>query len=219
MGKYITTTHKVVKDEPLYVGILASTVGYRQKAYGVRILTQVGDSTVSELQLSALRNSCPNAKISLVAGFQADKVIRNRAFNVSILENQLYLDTSSGEEIRLLLNSINPSRLLLVDGAIVFDYQCINRLTESSSVFVYENEDDSEVGMQIEDGFVTHFSYGLTNKFSGLVYLEGEILESLKKMINRNHSKLLLFELLNMLINNKQTLKVVGSNKTRLVRF
>lgn len=218
-NKYTTVTHKNTKEEPLYVCILTGTAGYREKTKGVRVMRTLGDCSILEGQLNTLRHCYPKANVTITTGFQADRIIKIKPDNVSIIENQLFEELNTAEEIRLLLNSINPSRLLLIDGAIFFDEESIRNITETSSVFMYRNNDIQDIGLKYEDGNVINFAYGLTEKWAGLVYLEGEALSVLKKIATRENNKLCLHELLNILLQRKIELKVISSNKSKLVKF
>lgn len=219
ISKYITSTKHNQKDEPLYVGILAGTIGYREKVKGAKILNQFGKTTVLENQCNTIRHFDTNSKVSITVGFQADKIIRTRPAETSIIENRLYEEENTAEEIRLLLNSINPYRLLLVDNAVIFEHHDLIEICQTSSIITYISDNDEDVGVYSEDDKVINFSFGLKNKWTGLVYLEGRTLDIFKKIITRETTKLMLHELLNILIDRKGELNVIDGSKSKIVRF
>ena len=219
MSRYSTTTHKNTKEEPLHICILCGSVGYREKGNGPKVLKTLGECSIFEHQLNTIRHVYPNAKVSITSGFQADKIIRLRPEGVSIIENQLWEEYNTTEEIRLLLNSIEPYRLLLIDGAVFFDPESIKDLTNTTSVFLYDNKDEQDIGVQIDEGEIVRFSYGLNKKWGGLVYLEDIALSTLKKIANRENSKYCLHELLNIMITKGIQFKQVESVRSKLIKF
>lgn len=218
MNRFTTTTRRDYKIEPLYIVILAGSLGYREKSRGPRILQEHNGVTVLDMQVNTIRHTFPKTHISVTTGFQADKIIRARPDNVSIVENQLWETLNTVEEIRLYLNSVPASRVLFIDGPIYFTTHAIQIVAEPS-VFYYQNKDDKEVGLRIDNGQVTHFSYGLEDKWSGLVYLEGKSLDIFKKICTRENNKLCLFEALNMLLEKNITLCGITSNKKEIVKL
>lgn len=219
MNKYTVTTKKIFQQEPLYVVILASDLAYRAKTYGNPILTNLGNVTLLEHQLSVIRHTYPNAIVSIVVGFQADRVIKYHSDKLNIIENVSYETLGKGEDIRLYLNSCWPSRVLFIDGAISFCERTVRLLTEKPSIFTYNSDDERQVGVFIENEKVEHLSYGLPEKFSGLCYLEGTSLSSLKKIANRDNNRLLLFELLNKMIEKNVEIKAINDNTCEIVKF
>lgn len=219
MNKYTVHTKSNPQQEPLYVAILAAGIEYRSKGKGNKSLTYLGHETVLEHQLKTIRHTFPHAITTVIAGFEADKVIKLRQAETNIIENQLYESLGVAEDIRLYLNSCWPSRVLFIDGAVSFCSEAVRSLIQKPSVFVYQTNDTDQVGVYIENGRVINFSYGLSTAFSGLCYLEATSLSILKKIVNKENGKLLFSELLNMLIDKNVGLTTVSNNKAEIVRF
>ncbi len=217
-NRYTTTTHKNCKEETLYICILAGGVGFREKNQGVKILHHVGDDTVLQLQLKTIHHTYPKAKVICTVGFQADRVIRARPDDLMIIENQLYEKENIAEEIRLILNAVNPSRLLLVDGAVYFDPEVLRKITENTSIHSFHSDNDQELGFQSENGLVVHMGYGLTEKWSGIVYLEDKAIDILKRSVIRENSKLCLHEVINVMIDKGSKIGITNSSG-RIIKF
>ncbi len=218
MSRYLTTTKHHLPEEPLYVVILAASLGYREKGKGPKVLHIHEGMSILEYQAKTIHNIFPKAIISVTAGFQAEKIIRFKPDYVTVIENQLWETHGNIEDIRLYLNSVNARRVLFVDGAILFTSSIFD-ITTRSSIYCVEDSELKEVGVYIEDGRVINFSYGLNLKWPGLLYLEDRDLIEFKKICTKENSKLCLFEALNMLVDKKINLQAFLLNKKEMVRI
>lgn len=218
MNRFTIGTRHELDQEPLYVVILAGSLGYREKSKGPRILQTHNNKSILDIQISTIKHVYPKANISITTGFESDKIIRAKPPNVSVIENQLWEELNTVEEIRLYLNSVSASRVLFIDGPIYFTNTAI-QITSKPSVYYYYNETDNEVGLRLDDGYVTHFSYGLPHKWAGLVYLEGKSLDIYKKICTRENNKLCMFETLNLLIDKNIKLAGITSGKSNTIRL
>lgn len=218
MSRYLVPTKHHNIDEPLYVVILAGSLGYREKSKGPKVLQFHDGMSVLEHQARTIHNVYPKAHISVTAGFQADKIIRFKPEYVSVIENQLWETHNTVEEVRLYLNSVNARRVMFVDGAILFTNQAINIATHSS-ILCCENPLSDEVGVYVENNKVINFSYGLDNKWTGILYLQDRDLIEFKKACSRENAKLCIFEILNMLLDKKINLKAVTLDKKETARI
>ena len=93
--------------QQMSVVILAAGMNYRAKSYGPKcLLTDKNDITLLSLQINNIRAVYPESEIILTVGFEADKILKKVPSDVRIIENQLYENTNTIEEIRLSLNNI-----------------------------------------------------------------------------------------------------------------
>ena len=198
--------------------ILAGTLGYREKSKGPKVLHIHEGLSVLENQARAVLHTFPKAHISVTAGFQADKIIRFKPDFVSVIENQLWETHNTLEEVRLYLNSVKTTRVLFIDGAVLFNPHSLG-LTQFSSAYCYEDEQSGDVGVYVENGNIINFSFGLPIKFGNLLYLEGRELDIFKKICTRENSKLCLFEALNILIDRKCIIRAFSSEKQEVFRI
>lgn len=216
-NRFTTQTRCDISKEPLYACILAGGVNYREKSKPHKILSLHQSETILDHQVKSILHAFPNAHISITVGFQADKVLKARP-QIPAIESPLWETTNSVEELRLYLNTVFPKRLLIVDGAIYFNSLAL-QFIQSANVLSYENSDEKEVSFQSEDNVVEHFGFTHSQKWSGLVYLEGKGIECLRKHCKRENNKLCLFEGLNLLIENNVVLKSAASTKAEIVKL
>lgn len=212
MSRHITSTRFDSTKEPLYVCILAGGCGYREKSKHPKILHLHHGKSILDIQVETILKSYPSAHITITTGFQADKIIREKPESVCVIENQMWEQLNTVEEIRLYLNSTRAKRVLFIDGAVYFTHNAI-QITDKPGVYYFKSSDDNEVGLTLEEGVVSHFSYGLSDKWGGLVYLDGKSLEYFRKICSRENTKLILFEALNLLI--ERGIKLVGTTSSK----
>ncbi len=193
------------RSRQLEIIILASDMGYRMKSYGPKCLLKThNNETIITRQIHLLKKEFIDCNITVVVGFEADKVIKHLPSEIKIIENQLYKETNTLENIRLTLNNIQPSDLLILDGDLIFNHKTLKNITKrSSSVIIDANNMFSEdkEGATIVDNKITNFSYGLDSKWARIVFLTGkELLTFGNECFNREKNKLYLFEALNTVI-------------------
>ncbi len=217
-SRFTVPTRQDISIAPLHVVILAGGLAYREKSKGPKILQTHNGLTILELQTKVIRHLYPRANISVTAGFQADRIIRSKPEGVAVIENQLWETLNTVEEIRLYLNSVCASRVLFIDGSIYFSPNVISP-TMCSSVFYYKNDDIKEIGIRVDNGMATHLSYGLEDKWSGTLYLEGKSLEVFQKICSRENGKLCLFEAINLLLEKNIELKGYTSPKSEIIKL
>lgn len=218
-NRFTTTTKTNIKEEPLYVCICGGSVGYRERSAGVKLLKIHEGSSILEHQVATIQKAFPDAVITVVAGFEADKVIRHRP-QISLIENQLYETTGPLEELRLFLNTCFPFRLLIIDGPVFFNHHSLKFIEfDDGNILKYDNDNPKEIGVQSVNNIVEHFGYGIKDKWSGLVYLEGKQIECLKRIVKRENNKLSIFEGLNLLLEQNIVLRSTGNHRAEICRL
>jgi len=216
-NRFTTSTRMNVREDPLYVAICTGTMGYREKSKGNKILQLHHGVSILEIQMQTIKQMYPYSEIMVTTGFDSDKIIKNRP-QVPVVENQIWENTNTLEELRLYFNLVYPSRLLIIDGAIYFNKNTIENLTESCVMSCYNNN-DKDIGLHSLDDKVEHFGFGLEKKWSGLVYLEGKPLEAFKKICKKENNKLSLFEGLNLLLQQNMEIKCIDNIHAEIIKL
>jgi len=218
LSRYTTVTRFDSANEPLHFCILAGGCGYREKSKAPKILQSHHGKSILDIQIDTILECYPKAIISITAGFQADKILREKPAPAIVIENQLWESSNTIEEVRLFLNSTHAKRVLFIDGAVFFNHHAI-QITSSPSAFILQVGNESDVGVTLENGVVQNFSYGLKNTWSGLVYLEGKSLDMLRKICSRENNKLILHEGLNLLIDKGVKITGITSDKMETMKL
>ena len=220
MSKYNRFTvpvkgHKAGMDgEKLSVIIPAAGTGHRMKSYGPKCLLPVSTTeTILHKIIANVKTVYPNSEVTVVVGFEADRVIKALPDDIRIIENQFYQETNVVESLRLALNSTVSQNALIIYGDLIFNTNAIDGLTDGESSIVVDSKNsfkNEEVGVTIVDGIATNFAYGLDTKWGQIIYLEDEALLLFKTLCaNRKRNKMYPFELFNMIMNEGINIRAI----------
>ena len=220
MSKYNRFTvpvkgHKAGMDgEKLSVIIPAAGTGHRMKSYGPKCLLPVSTTeTILHKIIANVKTVYPNSEVTVVVGFEADRVIKALPDDIRIIENQFYQETNVVESLRLALNSTVSQNALIIYGDLIFNTNAIDGLTDGESSIVVDSKNsfkNEEVGVTIVDGIATNFAYGLDTKWGQIIYLEDEALLLFKTLCaNRKRNKMYPFELFIMIMNEVINIRAI----------
>tara|TARA_R100000008_G_C3578901_1_gene167096 strand:- start:81 stop:806 length:726 start_codon:yes stop_codon:yes gene_type:complete len=195
------------------IAILSAGTGSRIRSHEPRSLIKIGNKTLIEHQVYAVRQCFDSPEIVTVVGCKANKVIKRVRGSVRIVENQLHDITNASESMRLAFNSSIKNNFLFMHGDLYFNHQTLSTLDYSKSFVVVDNKgmiNEKEVGLTVSGGSATIFSYGLPTKWAQIAYVTGKEFKILKNIFNRfddTHKKMLSFEILNKMISMGATFK------------
>jgi hypothetical protein len=233
--KCIVSAKKKTKDKKekttpdlITVILLCDSSGYRMKSYGPVSLVTINDIKLIDLQIQCIRNVFENFEIILCVGFDAEKICKyirseHGDTRIRIVENQLHNVSNSCESLRLSLNNTTNNKVVVCDGNLILNEECLRSIdTDCSCVLVEEDAcENLEIGLNIDDKqIVQHLSYGANNTWSEIFFLNGlEIIESLRKIVTKYDSKTrFVFESINELIKMKYEVKSM-SNKNKVIKI
>lgn len=202
--------------------ILAEEMGYRMKSYGPKCLIETKTGTILSDQIKIINRIFHNPDIVILAGFEADKIVKKSPKGVRIVENQLYKETNSVEGLRLCFNNIDNNSVLILSGDLIFNEHALNSISSEGSCVVIDSKNrlsDDEIGVSTSKNRVLNFAYGLDSKWCGIVFLQGEELEMAKKFCVRDKSKMCSFEVLNYIINNGGKIRHIEPQNLDLIKI
>lgn len=221
------TKPKINIAEPIsdFISIvmLCDTPGYRMKSYGLTCMIDINDKYKLIDYHIALINKCfKNCEIILCTGFDSEKIQKYilqkyASKNVRIIENQLSGKVLTCESMRLAINNITNSKLMVLDGNLIFDEKLFDKfIANNSYVFVSDKSSkELDIGVNInEKGEIEYFSYGGNKQWSEVLYLHNaDIINAFRKILNnREYKNKFIFEALNELI--KYNFKISCQNKS-----
>lgn len=219
-NRFVVPARKVGKKldktetKGLDVVILAGYMGHRMKSYGPKCLLRLDENnTILSNQLSCIFRHYPDARITIVTGFESQKVITRMDNSICMVENVDYENTNTFEELRLGLNASTRSRVILIHGDLIFNSQTLKNIDKNGSCLVVDSKDQiekTEIGVTEVEGHITIMSYGLTPKWSYIAFLD----EREKKIVqrvckDREKKKLFAFEAINQAIEKGARFKCV----------
>ena len=205
-GQFLPSPDTNRDGEGLAIIIPTAAQSKRLKSHGPLALLELRQGeTVLSRQLTLLRKRFPFAEIYIVTGFQADKIYQHVDEDVRVLENESYEETNVVRSIDLALRACPAKRVLIVYGDLVFNKATFEGCTlERSWVLVDEPVDGEtqlnalEVGVNVVDGQVMRFAYGLRSIWGQVLYLTGQELAIFRRFaVEREKHRCFGFELLN----------------------
>lgn len=199
-------------------------LGKRMKAYGPKASIRINkDESVLSRQIKILRNFFPKSKIIVVCGFQKEKIFEIIDQDISCVENKKYKTSNICLSIKIALDKFTCKKVLIVNGDLVFTDEIFNSISKNSSWIAIDTnvgQRSSEVGVNIVEGKITNFCYGLNPKWGQIVYLVGKEIEIFKKLVSlKTSEKKFSFELLNDVIDMGGIIKPQINKKWKLVEI
>lgn len=192
----------------LQITILAAGVGSRTKSYEPRCLLKYDNKTILDNQIDTFAEVFNKAEISVVSGYDINRVIKKINKRARVIENQNYQDTNNGESLRLAVNNSLLDNLLFAHGDLVISPGIFDKVDMSSSFILVDNKnkfDEKEVGVTIVNESASVLSYNLPTKWCQIAYLSANELNIFKRLLNRQDfttKYLLSFEIINKIIEN-----------------
>lgn len=192
----------------LQIVILAAGVGSRTRSYEPRCLLKYNKKTILDNQIEVLTSLFNKAEISIVGGFDINKIIRKVGKTVRVIENQMYENTNSGESLRLGINNSMLDNILFLHGDLIISQEIFDNVKMDQSFLLVDSGnqfEEKEVGITIVDGAATVLSYSLPTKWCQIAYLAENELCILKKLMMKNDfssKTFLTFEVINKIIEN-----------------
>lgn len=162
--------------------IPAAGLGRRMKSYGPKALIPIKyGQNILERQVNIIDQTLTKYSLVLVCGFEAEKLMNNSPANAVKVENELYEDTNVARSVGLGLRSIpNSSRVLFVNGDLVFTENAINAIDYSTSSIIVSDQQMSqgEVGCIISSrGNLENMMYDLPMKWGQIAYFKTKSLK------------------------------------------
>ncbi len=202
--------------EDISILLISGSIPYGMKAYGPKpLLNVIGGLTLLEKQIQVINNVFPNSEITVILGYEADKIIKKK-YNIRIIENQLYETTGESEQVRLGLNSLLTKDVLIINGDLIFNEHAISFEKEKNSILISNKEKNkSEIGATLVDNKVTFLSYTLEEyKWANIFYVSSKNYQDLYNIVNnRDNNKMYCFEIINLLLKKDIEFQSYGENK------
>jgi choline kinase len=198
--------------------------GRRMKSHGPKSLIQIeGEITVIQKQLKILLGQFPKAEVIVIVGFQADKLIKHLPKNVKIVENEFFEDTSSVRSLALALRVASNTRLLIINGDIIFNNNTIKNLVGNESIVVVDSHNQiakDKVGVNVIDSYAAHFAYGFQKKWAQIAYItNGEFPIFYNMCCDKDRKRVFIFEIFNNMIDKGAKLKCFEPKTMKVIEI
>jgi len=178
-SRYITTPRHEKGDgsnttqDFVTVVLFSENHGYRMKSYGPVSLIKIGDKTILEAQVDAIKACFLNFEVIVCSGFETQKTVnfikdKFPEINIRVVENQVHFNTNCCESARLCLNNTANDKILFCSGFNLIKPHHLKSLDlDTSSVVTQKGNDDSsfEINSISNGGILEQLSLGLKKDF------------------------------------------------------
>lgn len=176
--------------------------------------------TLIEYQIFKIKQLYPSAEIIVVVGQEADKIIKKIPRDIKIVENELFGETGTLRTIAVGLRICSFDNVLIINGDIVFEESEVTNFADKSSIVVHQNINNIEVGVNIMNGKVASFAFGVSPKWSKILYLGPRELEKFKKIaFDRGKRKWYTYEACNVLIDQGGIIYTKINKKNKAINY
>lgn len=212
---------KYVRNRLITIVLLYDQYTRRMKAYGPSPLIPINKSKLLDYHIKYITDIFPKNEIVICTGFDADKVqkyIQEKysKLNIRVVENQIFENTNSCESLRLCLNNIINSNILILNGNFFFYKESIQKINTSKSCILYEDHNHMlDVGINFNNDTLEHMDIGLKAKWSEIFFINDKtMLDLLKRILTEPmFKKKFIFEAINRLLQNNHKILCVKNEK------
>ncbi len=184
--------------------LLCAAAGRSTITKGTKSLFRHDGMAVLEHQVRTIRSFDKDADIVVVAGFQANKILKLsivKEMDIRIVVNSDYKLTSQSDSLRMGLNALRPSSFYIIHGDIIFNAAALDGPQTCTFVSVDNGFPESRsVGIGEHHGVVLHMSYGLENKWAQIAHINEDIFFYTKSLLNATKSHKMTYEIINLLV-------------------
>ena len=197
------------RDLPVSFILLAENHGYRMKSYGPISLVKVGGKTLIERQVDSIRATFVNYEIIICSGFETSKIYNyvKKQFGarekIRIVENQVYFHSNCCESIRLCLNNVMNSNIVICGGGVLLTPEYLSSIDLKTPSMLFQDQrqgEEFEIGVIDNNQRLENLSLAACeNRWTELTYLTGDTLvQSFYNIVsNPEYKNKFLFEAIN----------------------
>jgi choline kinase len=190
----------------MQVIILAAGIGSRTRSYEPRCLLKYNNKVILDNQIEVITEVFNKSQITIVCGFDINKIIKKIGKSARIVENPNYETTNNAESLRLAVNNSMLDTILFLHGDLVISEQLFSQVSTEKSFLLIDSTDkfeEKEVGITVVNNKATVLSYGLPTKWCQIAYLAENETNILRKLFLKNDfntKNLLTFEIINKIM-------------------
>lgn len=177
------------------------------KSCGSKGLINFNNKKLLDHQIDWIKNTLNTNDISIVAHFDYNKLSRSLDNKINII------DTNGENPISKCCDSIPDGHICFIDYGCIFDAKILFDLTfKQSEIICIKNANSTnnlDIGCTISDDYIEHIFFDLPqNKFCNIFTVIQKDRLKIKNLTNF-HNNLLYFEIMNMLIQNRCSVKPI----------
>ena len=216
----IVTTIRPKQNRKYSIIIPAAGMGHRMKKYGPKSLIKLNDKqTILQRQIQLIEQTFRWFEIILVTGFDAEKVNKVIPCKVKTIHNTRYRDKNIVYSLKLGLDACSTENVIIIYGDLVFNKAAIDvPLNEESCAVISNHMKEEEIGCAINDRYLQHMFYGISDKWAQILFLKGYELKLMKDFADneKNHA-CFGFEAVNYILENNGIIKALTPPSAKVI--
>ena len=171
------------RKELVSIILLSENHGYRMKSYGPISLVKVGNKTLLEHQIDAIKSAFVNFEVVLCAGFETGKIYNfvkktyGPSCKIRIVENQVYYHSNCCESIRLCMNNVMTEKIIICGGGVLLTSNYLKSLDLKRSSLLYQEKQKTsnfDIGVISDGKSMESLSLAVKDKsWTEILYLSG----------------------------------------------
>jgi choline kinase len=193
------------------------------KSVGSKCLLKLKKNlTLIEYQISQAQKIKPSL-ITINIGFDADNIKNklSRYTTINFLINKQYEKTNQAKNLIDYIHKFNPHNLLVISSGLMIKNHPITKyhLKNNCKIFTIDkNKQNFEIGCS-NGSNVEYLFYDMEQQWSEIFFLNHEAINVLKKLNRTKFNQMYLFEVINILLNNKIVFEKVEINKKNIMKL
>jgi bifunctional N-acetylglucosamine-1-phosphate-uridyltransferase/glucosamine-1-phosphate-acetyltransferase GlmU-like protein len=205
--------------------IIAPEITKGMKSIGSKALLKIKQSiSVIEYQINEIKKYNSHNKITIVSGFEHDKISKlySNTKNINIVYNPEYTNTNHGESLSVFLDQMNPGKnLLVITNGVLFKNNPFKSKINNNLSQIYcinKPKTNFDIGY-IGDTSIEYLFFDLPNKWTECVMFNQEALSLIRNIDKQKISQMYLFEIINLLIEKKIIFNIQTSDKKYFMKI
>lgn len=212
------------KHKPISAIILASEITKGMKSIGSKALLPIsGSFTLIDYQIQSLKRFYNPINIYICTGFDHDKIVKKtqKYKGIRYIYNENYTIHNQMDSLLLCLQKHNINQALIINNGVLISEK-IHIDNEQTEIFTINSSKKIEftIGCNIDNNYTNYLFYDLPNKWIECAFINSHVIEFLLEYSkSKDMSKLFLFEGLNIISENINSLKTKELNKTSAIKI
>lgn len=205
--------------------IPAAGISHRMKIVGNKSLLKVGHETIIERQIRVIKEVYPEAKITVVVGYEWERFTKLLPAYVNFVINHHFATTNVVHSLSVAMEYLDAKRkTLFVFGDMVFDQETVRLLrgTNHSTILFDQHEykriAKNEAGIITQESQAMQFNYTLKDKFVPIFLLGAKEVSLFRSLCREKHNaNKCVHEILNKMIDLSHVFKTVAIPQKNIV--
>lgn len=189
------------------------------KSFGNRSMTILPNGQrLIDRQMQHVDTVFPNNTKIVISGYHSDRLLNYLPNNIVKIENEHYDSTNYSRSLGIALRATTSPNVVIVDGDTLFNEEALRFNLDNSCVVIggtNTEEENDNVGCNIDRGCVEIMIYGLPNKWARISYFSNKDADLLRKLTwDRNNDRKYAFEIFNTMIESGSRIVPYINKKT-----